>query len=133
VSSATTARCAAFGLAWGGVAALLGARAIGPDVWGGVVASPLIGLLVGRLSLAWFQVGSGWRRALVALGGLVAGAILFGLGVGIADLVRHPGQRMIATVVESIAGTLWGVFVTGFFLALWPLAYATYWLLDWLD
>jgi hypothetical protein len=106
---------------------------IGPAVWGGVLASPVIGFVVGWLTLERFAVGSGRRRVVIALAGLALGAALFGLAVGIADMVAAPEQRTIATLLEGVAAILWGVFMTGFVIALWPLAYGTYWLLTRLD
>ena len=129
MSPATAMRTVALGLGWGGVALLLGRRAVGSDIWGGVVASPLIGVLVGWASLDRFAAGSGRRRAAISFGGLVLGAILFGLALGATDLIRHPGQRVVESLGAGIVGVLWGVFVAGLFLVLWPLAYATYWLL----
>jgi hypothetical protein len=41
------------GAVWGLVAVLIGREALGPVVWGGVVASPLIGLLIGSVSCSF--------------------------------------------------------------------------------
>jgi hypothetical protein len=34
-------------------------------------------------------------------------------------------------VLHAVVGTWWGVTLTGFFLALWPLAYLTHTILKW--
>ena len=133
MSPATKVRSSVLGLGWGVLAALLGAQGVGPDIWGGVLASPVIGLVVSRATFDRFQAGSGRRQAAISLGGLLLGAILFGLALGVIDLIRHPGQRIVDSLGAGIVAVLWGVFVTGFFLFLWPLAYATYWLLAWFD
>ncbi len=36
-------------------------------------------------------------------------------------------------MLESVVGMLWGLTMTGGVLVFWPLAYASYWLLAWLD
>ncbi|MEM9657518.1 MAG: hypothetical protein AAF961_04070, partial [Planctomycetota bacterium] len=38
------------GCVWAGIAYWLGRRWMPPYIWGGVIASPFIGLLVGRIS-----------------------------------------------------------------------------------
>lgn len=90
------------GLAWGGLAALLGSRAFGSALWGGVLLSPVIGLWVGGLTQDAFERQRGLRRGLISLGSLYLSATLW-----------------------------WGVSVTGFLLFLWPLAYASHWFLEW--
>jgi hypothetical protein len=128
---ATTAvKALLLGLGWGLLAALLGGRAIGSPVWGGVLASPLIGVVIARLSLGHFEATGGARRAAITLAGLAGGAILFGLATGITDSIQHPGTTALDTIGSHVVGVLWGTFVTGFVLFLWPLAWVSYKLLD---
>ena len=117
------------GAAWGIVAYLLAAKAFGPVIWGGVLAAPLIGLPVGRALHPWFERVEGYRRGLVALASVYAGAIAFGLAVGLYDLVRGGTSRVaLEVVLQAVLGTLWGA--TLFIIALWPLAYGTHWALE---
>lgn len=121
------------GLAWGGFAALLGRRAFGTSIWGGLLFSPVIGLMVGWLTQDAFERFQGFRRALIALGSLYLGATLFGIALGAATFVRRPGggPGLVALVVENMLAVWWGVTLTGFLLFLWPLAFATHWFLEW--
>ncbi|HEY7682162.1 MAG TPA: hypothetical protein VH879_05930 [Gemmatimonadales bacterium] len=121
------------GALWGCLAYLLGARAFGQAIWGGVLASPLIGVTVGHLLHSSFADGTGRRRILWSLVSLYLAAVLFGTSVGVYELVlrRSSASSPTAVVIESIAAVLWGVTLTGFLLFLWPLAYLTHWALEW--
>ena len=120
------------GLLWGAFAALLGHRAFHSHVWGGVVASPVIGLIVGSATQSYFEDSSGYWRWLIALASLYLGAILFGVGIGIWDAVAGgPGRVAIAVATQDVVAVLWGVTLTGFLLFLWPMAYLTHLLLEW--
>lgn len=120
------------GFGWGLVALGLGGRAYGAGVWGGVIAAPFIGLLVAVLLQPRFEASAGWRRWLLVLGGLYLGATLFGVAVGIADALSGSAARNGAEVVlEAVAGTWWGITLTGFLILLWPLAYLTHLALEW--
>jgi hypothetical protein len=67
----------------------------------------------------------------VALLSLLAASVLFGLAMGITDLVLgHPDRRALEVILQPILAVLWGVCIGGFFIALWPLAYATHFLLE---
>jgi hypothetical protein len=125
--------CAVLGMAWGGIALLLGARAFGQELWGGVLASPLIGVAVGALTQRAFERHEGMRRKLIALGSLYAAGSLFGVALGLtASLTRAAGGLDIATrVMENVLAVWWGLTMTGFVLALWPMAFATHWFLEW--
>lgn len=119
------------GAAWGGLAWLLGGAAFGPPIWGGVLASPLIGMLVGAAFQPRFDRNAGIRRALVALASLYAGGALFGLCIGAGELLLRAGGRApLELLTEPVAAVLWGVTV-GFVLARWPLAYLTHALIAW--
>jgi hypothetical protein len=119
------------GAAWGVVALLLGGRAFGPPVWAGVVAAPGIGVAVGLLTQRRFHHARPTARKAWAFVSLYLGAILFGLAMGIYDWwPGGVGQAFAGAIGEGIGGTLYGLTLGGFFIALWPLAYLTHYLLD---
>jgi hypothetical protein len=123
------ALCALSGLVWAMIVYVLGRAAIGSDIWGGIVASPLIGVAVGLLFRRIRLFTRGWRVFLSLLS-LYVGAVLFGLAMSVPDVARaHPDQRPVALVVENIIGMLWGTTLTGYVLFLWPLAYLNHRLL----
>ena len=112
------------GVLWGAIAYALGSSWLGPGLPGALVAAPVVGLTVG-LAFAWIhRVSRGWR-VLAALLSLYCGATLFGLAVGVADLLRSGGaSRMpVETVLQAVPAVLWGLTFTGYVLFLWPLAY----------
>lgn len=123
------------GTVWGVLALLLGHRAWGPAIWPGVMAAPFLGLAVGALTQPRFEQASGARRALVALMSLYVGTTMFGIVIGVGTwLGISPGaHRFPAVLVEPVLGVWWGLTVTGFFIALWPLAYLTHKWLQWRD
>lgn len=100
-------------------------------VWGGMLASPFIGILAGLLVERLHGLSPA-RRVLVSLASLYLAACLFGVAVGVFDLLTGvnagPGWRRIpsAVVIESVLGVLWGLTFTGYFLLLWPLSYANH-------
>ncbi len=122
------------GCAWGTLAYVLGRGAMGGIIWGGVIASPVIGLLVGLIA-GRIRPRSALGRVFLSLAGLYGAAILFGLAVGLFDLAtgvnsgdswyRNPG----AVLIQSALGTLWGMTLTGYVIAFWPLAYLNHWLI----
>ncbi len=61
---------------------------MGRIAWGGVIAAPLIGLIVARIYLPVYGRSSRirWLMALVTL---YVAAMLFGLGAGIYDACRR--------------------------------------------
>ena len=120
------------GLGWSAVAYLFGARTFGAAIWGGLLAAPLIGVAVGWLTQIGFENATGVRRGLVALISLYLGAVLFGLGIGIARLLVGGGATL-EVLVEPLLGVLWGITFTGLLLFLWPLSYVTHLLLEWVD
>jgi hypothetical protein len=121
---------AASGCVWALIAYVL-AGAEGGIIWGGMVASPVIGVLVGLLvqRLQGLSTGS---RAVVSLANLYLAACLFGVAVGVYDLATGvnagPGWRRIpsAVVMQDVLGILWGLTFTGYFLLLWPLSYVNH-------
>lgn len=122
------------GALWGLVAWGLGRKAYGAELWGGIAAAPFLGVLVAVVLQDRFEATSSWRRWLVALGSLYLGATLFALAVGLADLLTGgAGRGAVEVIFQAIIGTWWGVTLTGFLIALWPLAYLTHIVVGWAD
>jgi hypothetical protein len=66
----------------------------------------------------------------VALASLLAATTLFGLCGGLFDwLTGATGRRAIEVVFQAVLGVWWGLTIGGFFIVLWPLAFASHWLL----
>ena len=117
---------AAAGCVWGGVAWLLAHRHLGPIVWGGVLASPAIGLVIGAL-FAPIHALRPVPRALLALVSLYAAATLFGLCCGLYDSLRPISGRIPQALVwQAVLGVWWGMTFTGYVVLLWPLAVVTH-------
>ncbi len=121
------------GIVWGCLAFLLGHRALGPAIWGGVVAAALLGLAIGRLIHPRFEASQGWRRGAWPLVSIYAGALGFGVAVALSDLVVHGlgGRIPSAVLLDPVVTVLWGVTMTGYLLFLWPLAWFTHWVIEW--
>ena len=121
------------GCLWGVLALLLGGRAFGDAIWTGVLSAPAIGLATGALLQRRFEEASAWPRRGLALLSLYLGATLFAIMIGVGTMIGiAPGQRHFhSALIEPLLGTWWGITLTGFFLVLWPLAYATHWWLEW--
>lgn len=121
--------CVVLGVLWGLLAFLLGRRAFGPAIWPGLFASPLIGLAVGLALQERFESARPGVRRVISLLSLYLGATIFGMVIGLGTwLGLSPGSRRFpAAVVESVLGVWWGVTITGFVLALWPLAHLSHW------
>jgi hypothetical protein len=111
------------GFFWAGIAYYLVRWAPPPFIWGGIVASPVIGLTVGLLYLN----ACNWRRVariFLSLATLYIAVFLFGLAMGVCDALRPiPNRISLAVVIQSINACLWGVTVPGTFLLLWPLSF----------
>lgn len=113
-------------MVWGAIAYVIGASHVHRPIWGGVIASPAIGVVVG-LCFGRLWDGSFGRRVLVALLSLYLAASLFGVGVGVYDAMRDvPGRAGLEVVIEWVLAILWGLTVGGWFVVLWPLTYATH-------
>ena len=116
---------------WAAIAYLIGRAAVGRIIWGGILASPLIGLSIGwasrRFSGLWER-----RPVIISLASLYIAAGMFGLAVGLFDAFTGDRQHRIASAAigQSIVGVLWGITLTGYVLFLWPLAYLNHWLLE---
>lgn len=120
----------ASGVFWAAIAMVLG-RPMSRVIWGGVVLAPFIGLGAGFAS-ALFPSEGRIRKAMFSLASLYVAAALFGLGMGVYDLLTGQnsgdGWRRIpsAVVIQAAMATLWGLTFTGYFIVLWPLAYANH-------
>lgn len=114
------------GTLWASVAVWLGISWLPDAAWGGIVASPWIGLAVGAAFRSVYR-RSWTTRILMPLASVYAGGALFGLAVGIAhagsqpDLLSHLGRHLAAIPV--------GLTLSGYALALWPLSFANHELL----
>lgn len=128
----TTLRFAVAGLGWGIFAALLGGRAFGDELWGGVILSPFIGAIVGRTMHPAFRRAGRTGRVAIALASLYLAAVLFGAAMGLTAFVDDPGTRvrLYARTIPLVLSVLWGITFTGFLLFLWPAAYGTHWLIE---
>lgn len=119
------------GLAWGGLAWILGRRAYGPSITYGVAAAPLIGVVLGVTMQRWFEAAHGGWRWAVSLATLYAGGTLFGLAIALGEFARRgPSASLAGVCTESVLATWWGLTATGFLLVLLPLTWATHWLLE---
>jgi hypothetical protein len=117
------------GICWGGLVYLLGNKALGPGIWSGVLASPLIGLIVGRLMQPRFENSSTGVRWLTSLVTLYFAATLFGLVVGSWFwFAQTSNSRVLERCWEGLASTWYGC--TLFLPLLWPLAYFTHWAIE---
>lgn len=119
----------AAGIGWGALGWLLGHRALGPMSVGGALASPLVGVAVTWLTHDRFAAGGGRARLGWSLLSVYLGSMGFALGCGAARMIDRPEGRPLDLLLEPFVSTLWGVTMTGFLLFLWPMAYATHWLL----
>lgn len=114
----------ASGVAWAAIAGAVSGDWMGGGLRFGAVAAPLIGLGVG---LTFRGAGrlNGLGRWLAALAALYGSAAVFGLAVGLGNWWLRREHGVNAGVVwEGIVATLWGLSFGGWFLILWPLAYA---------
>ena len=122
------------GGAWGAIAYLLAGRMVGKGIWGGVLVSPAIGILVGLTAARLRNLPAG-GRVFVSLVGLYAATLLFGLAVGLGDLATgvnsSEGSQRIpgAVILQSGLGFLWGLTFMGYIVVLWPLSYLNCWLI----
>ena len=112
------------GCVWALLAYALILDAMGSLIWGGVIASPLIGLLIGLLyrpAYKFSKVGQVFSSLIT----LYIAVTLFGLAMGIYDAYGHsiPNRIHSEVILETVLATLWGVTFLGYFLFLWPLSY----------
>jgi hypothetical protein len=94
--------------------------------WGGIVAAPVIGMLVGLLSRNFSGLGRSARIA-VALANLYLAVWLFLLAANVVRLLEGGGEWSFrALTSDSIVGAFLGLTYTGFVLLLWPLSYVNH-------
>ena len=95
---------------------------------GGLVAAPLIGVLVGLLSRNFSKLGRS-ARVMVALANLYLAVWLFLMAASVVKLVVGEiawSRGFEAFVSDPIVGALLGLTYTGFVLLLWPLSYVNH-------
>ena len=95
---------------------------------GGLVAAPLIGVLVGVLSRNFSKHGRP-ARITVALANLYLAVWLFLMAASVVRLLLVEVERsraFEAIVSGPIVGALLGLTYTGFVLLLWPLSYVNH-------
>jgi hypothetical protein len=121
--SARTAKLSALsGCGWGLVAYSIGHAALGRSIWGGIIAAPLIGVVIGRLSRPIGARSRSYQIA-AALFDLYLAATCFAVAMAVFDLVWGPRNvTFFAALTGSVLAVLWGVTFTGYFLVLWPLS-----------
>jgi hypothetical protein len=97
---------------------------MGSIIWGGVIASPLIGLLMGMLYKPAYKLPK-VGQVFVSLTTLYLAATLFGLAMGIYDAYWRaiPNRRTSGVVIQAVLAPIWGLTFLGYFMALWPLSY----------
>ena len=112
---------AASGCVWGAIALLLAGPWMPNAVWGGVIASPLIGVAVGlayRLVHRW----STMAQAFYALPMLYLAVGVFSIAAGSYDVLAHDLANRDAwgVIPGAVLGCWWGVTFTFYFAFLWP-------------
>ena len=106
--------------------------------WGGLVASPLIGMAAGLVAVR-FGDHSVIRRIFVPLATLYATAVLFGFAAGAWSAafgvvpLGHAGapSSSLGLIVQYVFLVLFGLTVFGYVLILWPLAVLNHLLIWW--
>jgi hypothetical protein len=122
--AASTAKLSALsGCGWGLVAYFIGHAAFGHSIWGGIVAAPLIGVLIGHLSKP-IEVKSRPVQIGASLFDLYLAAMCFAVASAVFEFVWGPRHVSFPTVlVRHVLGVLWGLTFTGYCLVLWPLSF----------
>jgi hypothetical protein len=101
-----------------------------PFVVGGIVASPLIGLVIGRIYRPCYKL-SRLRRILQAIFTLYLAAAIFALSMGLYGLsCGLPDWDSFTDVILMVWLTWIYLTFTGFVAFLWPLAYLNHLLLE---
>jgi hypothetical protein len=128
-SSRADALSALSGCAWAGIAYVIGHEMLGRALVGGILAAPVIGILVGRLYRPAYRLSLG-GRAIATIVTFYIAIALFGLAVGLYDAYARPvpGRIPSAVVSQDVIGTVWGVTWMGYVVVLWPLAHFNHWL-----
>jgi hypothetical protein len=122
--SARAAKLSALsGCGWGLVAYSIGHAALGRHIWGGIIAAPLIGVVIGRLSRPIGVRSRGYQIA-AALFDLYLAATCFAVAMAVFDFVWGPRNvTFSALLTQSVLAVLWGVTFPAYFLVLWPLSF----------
>jgi len=122
--------CAASAAVWAIIAYGLAGGGMGRGMWGGLVAAPLIGLVVGAIynrAYRWSLAG----RLAMSLLTLYVAVLGFGLACGVFDCLRGlPGGRprdSFEVIYQGAWAALYAVTCTGFVALLWPLAQLNHW------
>jgi hypothetical protein len=111
------------GCGWGLVAYFIGHAAFGHGIWGGIIAAPLIGVLIGHVSQS-IEAKSRRVQIVASLLDLYLAAMCFAVAASVFDFLWGPRQMPFPTVLmRDILGVLWGLTFTGYFLVLWPLSF----------
>jgi len=119
----------AAGSIWGAIGLAIAGRTLGPPVWGGLVAAPVIGVLV-AVAFRGFRGRPPAQRIALSLVSLYLAAGLFALATGLVDALRPIPHRIPgAVVIQTVLGVWWGITFTGYLPLLWVLAYLTHALL----
>lgn len=115
------------GCGWGVIGFLIGYFNPGSSLlWGGALISPLIGVIIG-FSFELIDRRGKTARIFLALISLYLAVVLFGLGMGCADLCRDiAGRRSLAVIMQGPSAAVWYITFAGWVLILWPLTYATH-------
>src|SRR5262245_8777109 len=104
------------GFIWGCLGTLIGLDIFGMPVLAGLVASPFIGLMFVRV-VPYFERYPRPVQFLISYLSLLAAAAVFGLVVGIADMIfGQPGRIPSAVVVQDISICVGGLLLSNFYL-----------------
>jgi hypothetical protein len=120
----------ASGCVWAVIAYALSSWAVNSAITGGLLASPFIGLVVGRLLRPAYKFRKMWQ-VLLSLLALYVAAALFGLAVGLYDAfwLDIPNRTAAEVVLQAVVAYVWGLTFLLYFVALWPLAFLNHRLL----
>ena len=120
------------GVLWGAAGVAIGYENFSGVIWGGLIASPLIGLVVGAATRPVLHARP-LALLFMALLDLFLGAALFALSIGITEwIARDATDRDPEVVYRVVPAVLCGLVFSGYVLLLWPLAFANHrWLARW--
>jgi hypothetical protein len=96
-------------------------------MWGGVIASPLIGLFIGFIYRPAYKVSKGWQ-VFFSLITLYVAATLFGTAMGMYVAYGHL-QSPSEVILYFVRITLLGLTLSGYLLLFWPLSFLNHKLL----
>jgi len=114
----------ASGCAWAIIAYVLSFGAFGSNIIGGLVAAPLIGLLVSIIYRPAYKLSKVWQ-VFLSLGTLYLAVAMFGLAAGFYDAFWRgiPNRGITEVIFQMVVAAIMGITITGFVVLLWPLAY----------